>query len=267
MTYSLPSVATGSALLLVAALFSACAAPPRSAAQSEPKRTHASQWTEVGESRGGRPIRRFESGTGDRKIAIIAGIHGSEPEGRRHVEELVDVIARHPERARTLVIEDVNPDGSAAGRRTTDAGVDPNRNWPSDNFVPHERHGEAPLSEPGVAATHAELVAFDPDLVIVLHSTARGPFVNFDGPAEADAELFAGAAGWRVVPSMGYPTPGSLGSYMGVDRGVPILTIEFERDSDPMESGPALVRGIEAVLSRESSADPVAGAATSFRVR
>ena len=150
------------------------------------------------------------------------------------------------------MIEDVNPDGSAVNRRTTNAGVDPNRNWPSDNFIPHERHGDAALSEPGVAATHAALSEFDPDLVVVLHSTDRGPFVNFDGPAEAHAQLFAGAAGWRVVPSMGYPTPGSLGSYMGVDRGIPILTIEFDRGSDPASSGPALSRGIEAILVGET---------------
>ena len=53
---------------------------------------------------------------------------------------------------------------------------------------------------------------------------------------------------WRVVPEMGYPTPGSLGSYLGVDRGVPILTIEFERGGDPEASWAAMRDGVAAVL-------------------
>ncbi|MEM1453428.1 MAG: hypothetical protein AAGI22_30270, partial [Planctomycetota bacterium] len=77
-----------------------------------------------------------------------------------------------------------------------------------------------------------------------------GPFVNYDGPADGFARRFAVAAGdpWRVEPSMGYPTPGSLGTWFGVDRNLPILTIEFDRGCPPEESGPALLRGLEAIL-------------------
>ncbi len=90
----------------------------------------------------------------------------------------------------------------------------------------------------------------------MLHSTRRGPFVNFDGPANEVAARFAEGAGdpWTVQPSMGYPTPGSLGSWMGVDRGVPILTIEFDRDCDPVDSRRALLLGMAAVLGGDVSA-------------
>jgi hypothetical protein len=56
--------------------------------------------------------------------------------------------------------------------------------------------------------------------------------VNFDGPGLADAEAFAQLSGWPIVRSDRLPpTPGSLGSYVGVDEGTAILTLEFSRDS------------------------------------
>lgn len=206
-------------------------------------------WRVIGKSREGRPVRRMDLGTGGPRVALIAGIHGNEQEGGRHLAELLGVIAQQP--ANVRVYEDANPDGTAANRRTTSTGVDPNRNWPAFNFKADPRRGPSPLSEPAIAALHADLVTFDPRLVIVLHSISNGgPFVNYDGPAEGFAERFAQAAGdpWRVKAAMGYATPGSLGTWMGIDREVPILTIEFKRGSPPEVTGPPLLRGIEAVL-------------------
>jgi hypothetical protein len=74
--------------------------------------------------------------------------------------------------------------------------------------------------------------------------------VNFDGPARELADVFAGAAGapWDVVADMGYATPGSFGSWMGIDRGVPTLTVELQRGAPASDSGPALTRAIPAVI-------------------
>jgi len=202
----------------------------------------------LGLSREGRPVRAAALGQGGPRVAVIAAIHGDEPEGLRHVPSLVDLLARAP--ATVALYEDANPDGTAASRRRTAGGVDPNRNWPAANFSPAPSRGPRPLSEPAVAHVHRDLVRFDPELVVVLHSARSGPFVNFDGPAEGHARRFARAAGapWGVRPSMGYPTPGSLGSWMGVDRGVPILTVEFRRGAPPSETGPPLLRGLRALL-------------------
>jgi len=233
-----------SALLVAALGLVSCASTTSS---SQP--TGLAPWRVIGKSREGRPVRRMDIGTGGPRVALIAGIHGNEREGGRHLEELLAVIAQQP--ANVRVYEDANPDGTAANRRTTSTGVDPNRNWPAFNFKADPRRGPSPLSEPAIAALHADLVTFDPQLVIVLHSiSSGGPFVNYDGPAEGFAERFAQAAGepWRVKASMGYATPGSLGTWMGIDREVPILTIEFKRGSPPEVTGPPLLRGLEAVL-------------------
>ena len=73
-----------------------------------------------------------------------------------------------------------------------------------------------------------------PDLVLVAHSWAGRQFVNFDGPAREIAERFSAFSGMSVEESSSFaPTPGSLGSYFGRDRGTPILTIELLKGSDP----------------------------------
>lgn len=208
----------------------------------------APRWETIGWSREGRPVRAASIGRGGPRVALIAGIHGDEQEGLRHLDEIFALARDVPHRAR--LIADANPDGTAARTRTTAAGVDPNRNWPADNFQAGRRHGERPLSEPAVAAVHRDLVAFEPALVIVLHAARGGPFVNFDGPARDLAAAFCDAAGspWRVQPSMGYSTPGSLGNWAGVDRGIPTLTIEFARGAPPEETLPPLLAGLAAVL-------------------
>lgn len=236
-----------SALALLA-LVGACAGPAVARLPDGPGVGQHGAWEVIGESAEGRPIRARTLGRGTRRVVVIAGIHGDEGEGLRHVDELVDLLAGVD--ARVRLIEDVNPDGSAHKTRQTTTGVDPNRNWPASNFTPAGGRGPRPLSEPGVAAAHADLVRFAPELVFVLHSSGRGPFINFDGPAEGLAQVFARSARapWRVVADMGYATPGSFGTWMGRDRGVPTLTVELKRGSPASESGPALQRALPAVI-------------------
>lgn len=224
-------------------------------------------WQTIGESRQGRPVRAATLGRGGARVALITGIHGDEQEGLRHLDDVIELVARSPRSVR--LIADANPDGTAAHTRGTSTGVDPNRNWPASNFKVSRRNGPAPLSEPAIAAVHGELVAFAPELVIVLHSARSGPFVNYDGPAEREAETFRRGAGgpWTVQPSMGYPTPGSLGTWMGIDRGVPILTIEFARGASAADSLPALLGGLSAVLGLAPAPSSTDSESTGFVVR
>lgn len=236
-------------------LLGGCAAPLAGSVDPLGAGTQGSldRWDTIGASRGGLPVRATTLGTGGARIAVIAGIHGDEQEGHVHLQEIHRLLAVAPVTAR--LIDDVNPDGTARNRRATIRGVDPNRNWPARTFQPSPRTGPAPLSEPGVRAVHDDLVRFDPQLVVVLHSITRGPFVNFDGPGEGFAERFVEAANasdpgrnWSVQPAMGYPTPGSLGQWMGVDRGVPILTVEFLRGTPPNETLRPLLEGLRAII-------------------
>jgi murein peptide amidase A len=209
-----------------------------------------------------RPIICTTLGRGPQRIYLIAAIHGNEPEGARILQELVDELASSqlPRSCTLRIVHDMNPDGRLDASRYNSRGVDLNRNWPAANFRPSRRTGPAPLSEPEARAVHADLNAFAPDVVIVFHSISSGPFVNFDGPAGDLAEAFAIAAtdaaqrhgepSWRVVPTMGYPTPGSLGSWIGVDLQIPILTIEFRRGQDPDSTLRAAAAGMRAVVQQ-----------------
>jgi len=72
------------------------------------------------------------------------------------------------------------------------------------------------------------------------------------------AALFADAARdvdprWRVVADMGYSTPGSLGTMVGDEMGIPILTIEFKRGQDSASARSAFAAGLRAVLGSTRS--------------
>ncbi len=53
---------------------------------------------------------------------------------------------------------------------------------------------------------------------------------------------------------MGYPTSGSFGSYVGIDLGIPILTLELGRGRDPAAAWDAMRKGTRAVLEQLSRA-------------
>lgn len=234
---------------------STSSAPPTSAATdvpTAPPPPAPSGWTPVGESVQGKPIRALTVGHGPRKVVFIGGIHGDEPEGSVVAAELPAAFTgANLSGAVTLtIIEDANPDGRVAGTRTNANGVDVNRNFPATNFDPADpSNGGTPLSEPESRAVTETIDRITPNLVIVAHSWAGRQFINFDGPAREIAERFSAASGLPVEESSGFaPTPGSLGSYFGRDRQIPILTIEVLKGTDPgavwEQLRPALLQAI-----------------------
>ncbi len=231
----------------------ACRAPDGGSLRSAGEAARALE--RIGTSSEGRELVAVTLGSGPWRVYWIGAIHGDEPEAGRELDVLLALCAEPGVRARyrVRVLFDANPDGTAAATRGNARGVDLNRNFPAWNFEPGPRRGAAPLSEPEAAALWGDLEAFGPHLVVALHSARTGPFVNFDGPAQEWARRFAEAARavdprWRVEPDMGYATPGSLGTALGVDRGLPLLTLEFGRGDDPAAVRAALAAGAAALL-------------------
>jgi protein MpaA len=190
----------------------------------------------LGASRLGRPIvgRRFgdASAPSGSTLLVLGATHGDEPASAEAVWELADRLVEGPELpggAPVYVVPAVNPDGLVAGTKNSASDVDLNRNFPARNFVrdhaPGYDPGPAPLSEPETALLARLVDELGVGAVLSVHA----PFacVNFDGPAEAWATAVAAACGWPVRPSIGYPTPGSLGSWLGIDRQIPVLTLEL----------------------------------------
>jgi protein MpaA len=187
----------------------------------------------IGASAEGREIGAapFGDAGAGRDRLVVAGVHGDEPASVEAALDLVGWLRAAPPRGRAVwVVPVLNPDGLLRGTKDSARGVDLNRNFPAASFT--TRHepgyfpGAAPLSEPETAA-FAGLVAARPwEGVVALHAPLS--CVNYDGPAADWAEAVAGACGWPARADIGYPTPGSLGSWLGRDRGWPVLTIELE---------------------------------------
>jgi len=255
-----PSMTRGSLLgalwlITLACVLCACASPP--IARDAAHRSIAG-WRAIGVSVEGRSIDAITVGYGTRRMLLIGGIHGDEREGLTAVDRAVEIAHAHGHSWTTTIVRDMNPDGTARGTRTNARGIDLNRNWPAGNFKPGRARGARPLCEPETSAVHALIEEMRPSIVVVFHSMRSGPLVNFDGPARDYADAFARAAShdgttWRVEPSMGYPTPGSLGSWIGIDQSLPILTIEFRRGArDVTDETERALQAIYATALREN---------------
>jgi protein MpaA len=184
----------------------------------------------LGHSVEGRAIRGRRFGGDGPALLVFGGIHGDEPSS---VEALIELAPRLGARARSAtpvwLLPAVNPDGVARGGKNSAHDVDLNRNFPARSFTTEHAAGyfpgPAPLSEPETRVI-ADLIARGPIAAVV---AVHAPFacVNFDGPASGWAHTVAAACGWPARGDIGYPTPGSLGSWLGVDRGRPVLTLEL----------------------------------------
>jgi len=180
----------------------------------------------------------------------MGGIHGDEPAtvdllvalcgrlaGRGDLADWADWADLPP----LWLLPAANPDGLARNRKNSERDVDLNRNFPARSFTtthtPGYFPGPAPLSEPETQAI-AALLAREPIRGAV---AVHAPFgcVNYDGPAAGWAQAVAAACGWPAQADIGYPTPGSFGSWLGVDRGLPILTLELPAGPLDLFSGQA----------------------------
>jgi protein MpaA len=146
-----------------------------------------------------------------------------------------------------LIIPVLNPDGKAAKTRVNANQVDLNRNYPTPDW--HEQgqktkyySGTAPASEPETQLVIQLIEKYQPKKIISVHSPYK--VINFDGPGKALADTMATYSKYPVVESIGYPTPGSFGTYAGVLRHIPVITLELppgfdeppEEDAAPPES-------------------------------
>ncbi|MBK8974311.1 MAG: succinylglutamate desuccinylase/aspartoacylase family protein [Planctomycetes bacterium] len=252
-------------LLAAALLMTGCAMP--TVEDPDAGAVAPTAWTTIGTSVEGRPLRIRTIGRGPVAVLWIGGIHGDEIEGQVATDELPAAFAATPglaARVTLTILEDVNPDGRAKRTRGNARGIDLNRNYPATNYQPGDARGERALCEPESRALFDLLLHLQPDLVMVAHSwtrrSGRSPAaINWDGPAEPYARLFAARSGFEAVPSASiHGTPGSLGSFVGIDRQIPILTIEWAKGTPPAEAWVQTSDAILAVLASatERSAPP-----------
>ncbi len=158
------------------------------------------------------------------------GIHGQERLANTYSERFrTRLNAGYAEEMGIQVVAmlTTNPDGMAYYDRYNINGVDLNRNFPTNNYEPGGVAGPEALSEPEAAAMQNVIDASNLSSALSLHCCA--PTFDPDGPAEELAEAMSQA----MDPEYRFPAhplgaaSGSMGSYVGLDMGLPIITVEF----------------------------------------
>lgn len=167
--------------------------------------------------------------TWDKTVLVIGVFHGDEPQGKFLIE---NYIANQMPSAknRTLFIPCLNPDGLFAQTRTNSNGVDLNRNFAANNWARAIEKdefwgGEYAASEIETKFVQEIIEEFKPDCILTLHA----PFcvVNYDGAGEKIAQKISKIIDYPVQKDIGYPTPGSFGTYCGLERKIPTITLEL----------------------------------------
>lgn len=164
---------------------------------------------------------------------IIGVVHGDEPQGKYLIERY---LTEHS--AKSLFIPCLNPDGLDKNNRCNANGVDINRNFPTKNWGEDtSQAGDNPANYYGGTAPASEIETkflidviekYSPKLIITLHAPYK--IVNYDGPAEDYAKQISEIINYPVEASIGYPTPGSFGTWAGVERNIPTITLELDEE-------------------------------------
>lgn len=178
-------------------------------------------------------------GGGINNILILACMHGDEPQGKYIAMKLLSYYEENNlllTDKQLVIVPVCNPDGLYQNQRCNANGVDLNRNFATKNWelsINKDEYfsGKKPASEPETKFIANLIDEYNPKLIITLHQPYK--VINYDGPAKDIAYLISKYNGYEVVNDIGYPTPGSLGNYAGVERSIPIITLELpENESD-----------------------------------
>lgn len=179
------------------------------------------------------PIIGYKFGSKGANVLILGGVHGNEPEGIACAFGLYNLFSEaFPYRLQLTLIPVFNPDGALKLERRNGSNVDLNRNLPTNDWTSkysEEKYfpGLNPSSEPETKSIVDFIKNNKLALIISLHSWH--PLLNINGNCREEAEVISKITGYEIKEDIGYPTPGSLGTYAGLERDIPTLTYEIER--------------------------------------
>ncbi len=178
----------------------------------------------------------------EKSILVIGVVHGDEPQGEFLINEF---LKSHKDsyfdegKNNIVFIPRLNSENTRKNKN----GVDLNRNfntknWELSDFDSDYYGGPSPQSEEETKLVSELLKENNFDAVITIHAPFR--IVNYDCGEDCSvapklAQKIADYLDYPVQKDIGYPTPGSFGTYAGVERKIPTITIELSEDEDLKE--------------------------------
>ena len=193
--------------------------------------------TSYGTSADGMPLHVYLPEEGTAELLVLANIHGDESETAIIVSEALRCIGQNDLKAAVILC--ANPDGTVRGTRCNARGVDLNRNFPTSNWrsdpVCYKSRasdardielspGSNPASEPETIALIDLIERVGPRAVVSLHSALA--CIDDAGSSSLGVQL-AARTGLPLQGDIGYPTPGSMGTWAG-ERSLVLVTYEVE---------------------------------------
>ena len=200
----------------------------------------------------GLPIMSYVFGSQGPLVLILGGVHGDEPEGNYIALGLLKKwMQSFPYKLQIHLVPCFNIEGSLIAQRTNANKVDLNRNLPTKNWTSafeKERYKPGPKACSESENKYlVEWINSQPvKLIISLHSWK--PMINTNGNCQPEAGLLAKEVGYKLTDDIGYPTPGSLGDYCGLEREIPVITYEAKRGLNIKEALDKHVPAIEKAL-------------------
>lgn len=206
------------------------------------------------------PIFMYQFGKTGNEVLILGGVHGDEPEGVIAAQGLLQkFLENFNYNLQVTIIPEFNIEGILNKQRTNSNGVDLNRNLPTKDWSPEAKTprynpGKKALSEKENQALVQLIEKHSFKLIITLHSW--NPMINVNGPScDPEAEILKKHTAYIIDSDIGYPTPGSLGTYAGKERNIPTITFEIQRDIDFKEINkvhvPAILEALKGTEGRK----------------
>lgn len=171
------------------------------------------------------------------RVLVISGTHGDELTSVSTAYKWIEKLNKyHSGLFHWHVAPVINPDGlfPRPATRTNANGVDINRNlptpdWAKQSVLRWQKLDNNPRKNPGIeAASEPETLwimhaieTFKPDAIISIH--APYGVLDFDSPKLNLAPRKFGRLKLNLLGTY----PGSLGNYAGIEKGVPVLTLEL----------------------------------------
>lgn len=166
-------------------------------------------------------------------VLVLGCMHGDEPQG----EYLINEYIKSNTDTKLMFVPCVNPDGVKAKTRVNSNGVDINRNFPTKNWELTAKNeffgGNTPASEIETKFLVEIIEKYKPKFILTLHAPYK--VVNYDGDALEIAEKISEIINYPVESSIGYPTPGSFGTWAGIEKNIPTITLELDEEIDVKE--------------------------------